>query len=536
MTRRVGAGLAAALVLLAGALAAPATAAPPPDPEVYAAIRREGLERSQAMRFATELTDGIGARLMGSPNMRRAYGWGQEALRGLGLEARLEPIGTFGLDWRQTAAWARMSAPDSMLFEAQAAPWSLATGGPIEAEAVAVELRDDADFATWRGRLKNRIVLLGPPPQAGSAEPAKARYADEEVLSGAPAEVVRAYYRTVEQRRARQAQAALFKARRNAFLAAEGVGAVIIPSRDAGALVVDDEAVGGYSWTAAQRPAFPIAYVAAEGYGRAWRLARSGAPVRLQLDIGTEEGGAAEPGYNVVADWPGSDPSLAQQIVLAGAHLDSWAAGTGAADNAAGVAATLEAVRILKALDLKPRRTIRVVLYGGEEQGLLGSAAYARRHLGKIPRSTAPDQLALTTENRRKKVGALKTLPGYATFAAAYNLDGGSGRIRAVYTGGDPQLAALFGQWIAPLKDLGVLAVYDGPHWPADQSTYTDIGLPGISFLQDPLDYDSRAHHTAQDTLERLSPPDLAQAATVLAIFLINTADADEPPPRPSPQ
>lgn len=533
MSRRIAASFAAGLALLTGA--APATAAAPPDPEVYAAIRREGLEHSQAMRFATELADGIGARLMGSPNMRRAYGWGQETLRGLGLEARLEPIGPFGLSWRQTAGSVRMSAPDRMPLQAQAAPWSVATGGPIEADAIAVELGDDADLAAWRGRLKGRIVLLGPPPPAATSEPAKARYTDEEVLSGAPAEIVRGYYRTVEQRRARQAQAALFKARRNAFLAAEGVRAVIIPSRDAGALVVDDEAVGGYSWTATQRPAFPIAYVAAEPYGRAWRLAQGGAAVRLQLDIDTEEGGAAEPGYNVVADLPGSDPGLAAQIVLAGAHLDSWAAGTGAADNGAGVAVTLEAVRILQALNLKPRRTIRVVLYGGEEQGLLGSAAYARRHLGAIPRSTAPDQLALTTENRRKKTGPLKALPAYATFAGAYNLDGGSGRIRAVYTGANPQLAALYGQWIAPLKDLGVLAVYDGPHWPADQSTFTDIGLPGISFLQDPLDYDSRAHHTDRDTLERLSPPDLAQAATVLAIFLINTANADELLPRPPP-
>lgn len=143
--------------------------------------------------------------------------------------------------------------------------------------------------------------------------------------------------------------------------------------------------------------------------------------------------------------------------------------------------------------------------------------------------------MALAVEGRRQKVGPLQTQPGYETFSAAYNLDGGSGRIRAVFAGGNPRLATIYRQWIAPLKDLDVLAVYDGPHWPADQSTFTEIGLPGISFLQDPLDYDSRAHHTNLDTLERISPQDLSQAATVLAIFLINSANADERLPRADP-
>lgn len=512
-----------------------------PDPRLYAAIREEGLNHSQVMGFATSLADGVGGRLMGSPNMRRAYDWSQAELTRLGLSnVHLEPIGTFGLNWRQKLAWVRMSAPDSMMFVAQAAPWSVATRGPIEGEAVAVALDNDADLIRLRGALAGKIVLLGPLRPTSPPGQLFTRYTDDEVLDGAAAQAVTAYYKTVGERRARQAQEALFKARRDAFLAAEGVRAVILPSREtdagggSGILAIDGSELGGRPWIAAERPPFPIAYVAIEDFGRAWRLARSGAAVRLQLDIQTEEA-EAEPGYNVVADLPGSDPALAPRIVLVGAHLDSWAAGTGAVDNGAGVAATLEAVRILKALSLKPRRTIRVVLYGGEEEGLLGSEAYARQHLGHIPRSTAPDQMALAVEGRRQKVGPLQTQPGYADFSAAYNLDGGSGRIRAVFAGGNPALAATYRQWIAPLKDLGVLAVYDGPHWPADQSTFTEIGLPGVSFLQDPLDYDSRAHHTNLDTLERISPQDLAQAATVLAIFLINSANADARLPRPPP-
>lgn len=519
------------------AVARPAHARDTPDLALYQAIRDEGLKRGRAMIYAIGLIDDVGARLMGSPNMRWAYDWSLARMRALGLsDPRLEPIGPFGLSWRQAYAWARMTAPSDAAFPAVAAPWSVATKGPLGAEVIAARLDTDEDLAREKGRLAGKIVLLGAPKPTPTSAPAVVRYTDEDVLKGDAAEAVRAYYRTVTERRARQGQEGLFKARRNAFLAAEGVAAVVLDpgGGEPGVLHVDGSDLGGRPWLAAERPAFPAIYLTGEAYARCWRLAQSGAAARLQLEIATEEGDPAEPGYNVVAEIPGSDPKLKTQVVLAGAHLDSWAAGAGAADNGAGVAATLEAIRILRALNLKPRRTIRVVLYGGEEQGLYGSEAYARQRLGFIPRSTTPDQLALPVEGRRAKVGPLAKGAEYEDFSAAFNLDGGSGRIRGVFTGGNPALAALYRDWIAPLKDLGVLAVYDGPHWPADQSTFTEIGLPGISFLQDPLDYDSRAHHTNLDTLERLSPDDLAQAATVLAIFLINSANADARAPRPT--
>lgn len=506
-----------------------------PDSGLYQAIREEGLRRGQAMVYAAGLADGVGARLMGSPNMRRAYDWSLARLRELELsDPRLEPIGPFGLSWRQVQAWARMSAPDSAQFVVQASPWSVATDGPIEAEIVAVRLDTDEDLERAKGRLSGKIVLLGPPKAMSASEPALVRYSDEAVLKGDAAEAVRAYYRTVAERRGRQGREEMFKVRRNAFLAAEGVRALVIDGggTEPGVLVVDGSELGGRPWLVAERPPFPAIYMTDEAFGRCWRLVQAGVVVRLELAIATEEGDVNEPGYNVLAEIPGQDPVLKSQIVLAGAHLDSWATGTGAADNGAGVAATLEAVRILRALGLKPRRTIRVVLYGGEEQGLFGSEAYAKRRLGHIPRSTEPEQLALPVEGRRAKVGVLHKGPEYDDFSVAFNLDGGSGRIRGVFTGGNPALAELYRAWIAPLKDLGVLAVYDGPHWPADQSTFTEIGLPGVSFLQDPLDYDSRAHHTNLDTVERLSPDDLAQAATVLAIFLINSANANARAPR----
>lgn len=523
--RQALAGLGAAAGGLA--LGRPAVASAP-DLGLYQAIREEGLKRSQAMVYATGLVDGVGGRLMGSPNMGRAYHWSLAQLRRLGLsDPRLEPIGPFGLSWQQVRAWARMTAPDSAAFTVQAGPWSVATKGPIEAEIVCARLDTDEDLALAKGELGGRILLLGAPNGPRESDPAIVRYSDEQVVRGDAAEAVRAYYRTVDDRRARQGREGLFKARRNAFLAAEGVRAVVIAG-GSGSMTVDGSELGGRPWLAAERPIFPVLYVSDGDFGRAWRLSQSGVPVRLQMEIATEEGDAKEPGYNVVAEIPGADRALKSQIVLVGAHLDSWATAAGAADNGAGVAATLEAVRILRALNLKPRRTIRVVLYGGEEQGLFGSEAYARQRLGHIPRSTAPEQMALSVEGRRAKIGPLRKGPEYEDFSVAFNLDGGSGRIRAVFAGGNPALAELYRAWIEPLKDLGVLAVYDGPHWPADQSTYTEIGLPGVSFLQDPLDYDSRAHHTTLDTLERLSPADLAQAATVLAIFLINSANAGD--------
>lgn len=508
----------------------------PLDLGLYQAIREEGLGRSQVMTYAAGLADGIGARLMGSPNMRRAYDWSLARLLELGLrEPRLESIGPFGLSWRQVRAWARIAAPDGAPFVAQAGPWSVATNGVIEAEVAAVRLDTDEDLAREKGRLTGKIVLLGPPKAVPASGPAVVRYTDEQVVKGDAAEAVRAYYRTLAERRARQGREGLFKARRNAFLAAESVRAVVIDaSGEPGVLTVDGSELGGRPWLTAERPSFPVLYAAGEAFTRCWRLMQAGTRVRLQMEIATEEGDPNEPGYNVVAELPGSDPTLRAKIVLAGAHLDSWAAGTGAADNGAGVAATLEAIRILQAVNFKPRRTIRVVLYGGEEQGLYGSEAYARQRLGQIPRSTTPEQMALPVEGRRAKIGPLRKAAEHDDFTVAFNLDGGSGRIRGVFTGGDPVLAERYRRWIAPLKDLGVLAVYDGPHWPADQSTFTEIGLSGISFLQDPLDYDSRAHHTNLDTLERLVPDDLAQAATVLAIFLANSANHDPRGPKPS--
>jgi carboxypeptidase Q len=510
------------------------------DLATYAAVRGEGLGHSEVMTFVSALSDGIGARLMGSPNMQKAYDWSLATLTRLGAHgAHLEDFGEFGLSWRQNNAWMRMSAPDSMVFVAQAGPWSVSTHGSVEGDVVPVEINNEADFAKYRGHLKRKVVFLGPlRPVPTPIEPFAVRYTDAALESGEVSEPVRKYYQTIQPHIRERSETDRFRLSRNAFLQREGVLAIVFPSADGergggtGDLAIDNGALAGRPWVAEERPAFPVIFTAIEDFGRVWRMTQAGTPVRVQFNVDTQDLAKHEHAFNVVADIPGSDPALHSQIVLVGGHLDSWASGEGATDDGAGVAAALEVARILQALHIQPRRTIRIILFGGEEEGLLGSEGYAKSHLGSVPRSTEPDQLLLTRESWRRPIGPVKVLPEYDLLSAAYNVDHGGGRIRAVYTAGNPKLAAVYRRWIAPLKDLGVAAVFDEPSWPADQSTFTNLGIPGILFLQDPLDYSSRSHHTNMDTMERIVATDLAQVATVLTIFAIDSANRDELLPR----
>lgn len=508
---------------------------------IYDAILHEGLEHSETSAITAELADDIGPRLTGSPNMARAYAWAMAKAERIGLEhIRLEPVDIDPIRWELTDVSVRLTAPDRAVLVAQAGAWSVPTGGTLSAEALPVTITSEADFAAYRGKLAGRIVLLGPMrPVPPLDRPLTVRYTDEEITAGTPNQAVRAVYQDAEGRRRKTSEAGLFKARLHAFLEEEKVLAVMLPSRDGdrgggtGNLSVDEGPFSVRSWHAGERPRFPFAYLAIEHFGRLWRLAETGRHPHLELRIATDENPKGTPTYNLVAEIPGSDPKLAAQVVLAGAHLDSWASGTGALDNASGVAAVLEAARILKQVGFHPRRTIRIVLFGAEEQGLYGSYAYVGRHLGSFPRGSSPDQLAIPSQGRRTTTGPLAKLRGYRDFSIMFNMDGGSGKVRGVFAGDNPALAAKFRDWIAPLKPLGVLAVYDEPFYPADQSSFSDIGLPGVMFQQDPLEYFTRARHSNMDTMERISPEDLAQQATVLATFLARSASDDTLMPRP---
>jgi Iap family predicted aminopeptidase len=271
---------------------------------------------------------------------------------------------------------------------------------------------------------------------------------------------------------------------------------------------------------------FPVLVTSAEDFGRAWRLAASGAKPHFQFEVDSEVLEPHTHGYNVIGEISGTDPKLKREVVILGAHLDSWAAATGATDNGAGVAATLEALRILKATGARPRRTIRFILYSGEEQGLLGSRAYVAGHIARTKSGTRyRDGYVIPKTD-------LVPNEDYERVSAAYNIDDGSGKVLGIFAGGNPRLAQIFSAWLDDVKSLGVISVLDEQSYFSDGAPYQSVGIPGISFLQDELDYFTRTHHTNLDTLEHIVPADLAQVATVAAVFVLKTADDDDRLPR----
>jgi carboxypeptidase Q len=323
------------------------------------------------------------------------------------------------------------------------------------------------------------------------------------------------------------------------FFADEKVAAVIEPSRDAkngggsGGTLFDDNGatMGRTPYIADKRVRIPVVVAAIESYGRLYRLTQAHVPVSVELDVETKFTGEHEHAFNTVAEIPGTDPNLKDQVVMLGGHLDSWIAGTGATDNGAGTVVAIEAVRILKALDIRPRRTIRIALWTGEEQGLFGSKNYVAQHLGSVKTSTAPDQMQLP-EYMRRTAGPLEVKPEQKLISAYFNVDNGSGKIRGIYTQGNAAVAPVFAQWIAPLKDLGVTTTTMRNTGGTDHLSFDAVGIPGFQFIQDDLDYETRTHHSNQDVYERLQAADLKQIATVEAIFVYNAAQRDQMMPR----
>jgi hypothetical protein len=328
------------------------------------------------------------------------------------------------------------------------------------------------------------------------------------------------------------------------FLADEKVAAVIEPSRDgnkgggSGGTLFDDNGatLGRTPYIADKRVKIPVVVAAIESYGRMYRLTQAHVPVSVEIDVETKFTGEHEHGFDTVAEIPGTDPALKNQVVMVGGHLDSWIAGTGATDNGAGSVVAMEVIRIFKALGIKPRRTIRIALWTGEEQGIFGSKGYCTMHFGSAALSTAPDQLQLP-EFMRRATGPLTVKPEQKLVSGYFNIDNGTGNVRGIYTHGNYAIAPIFAQWIAPLKDLGVTTVTNRNTGGTDHLSFDAVGIPGFQFIQDDMDYESRTHHSNEDTVERLSPADLKQIAVVEAIFVYNAAQRDQMLPRkPLPQ
>jgi hypothetical protein len=510
------------------------------DLTMYARIREEGLRHSHVMELGAALADGIGPRLTGSPNMAKANAWTRDTLTKLGMSnAHLEDWGEFGMGWQQINTWARMVSPDPEPLWMQAAPWSPATAGPVKGDAVYVDLAT-ADLSKLKGTLAGKIVLLGAMrPTPDLTEPLFTRYtaADlaemEQYPSAEPRRGVPPL--NIPQLLAERARLQKLRADALKLFAAEGVLAIITPSRDGGSgggtgIIFDDN--GADLVRDAQKPenkvTIPNAVMMIEHYNRLARMTVAHVPVQLEVNIETKFTGDHEHGFDTIAEIPGTDPKLKNEVVMVGGHLDSWISGTGATDNGAGSIVAMEAMRILKALGVEPRRTLRIALWSGEEEGLFGSQGYVKQHFGTFADAPAD----ANTPAFLRQHGPLTTTKEWETLDAYYNLDNGTGKVRGVYTQENWAIAPIFKQWIAPLADLGVTTISYRNTGGTDHLSFDAVGLPGFQYIQDPMDYDTRTHHSDMDTSDRLHAADLAQAAVVEAIFLYNTAQREEMMPR----
>jgi hypothetical protein len=528
--------------------AAPAWEAPQPavekiDLNAYMRIREEGLQHSHIMEYASALADDIGPRLTGSPNLAKANAWTRDQLAAMGCaNAHLEDWGEFGMGWQQLNTWVRMTSPDTAIFNAQATPWSPATNGPVSGPAILVNISDDKDFEQYKGKLAGKIVFLGEMrPVPVPDKPFFTRYTDKELEEMANDAGEGRFSQGSPEFQARlkaYMQRMALADKIPQFLADEKALAVIRPSRDGGSgggtgIIFDDNgaALGRKPYTRDGAVKIPVIVAQIESWGRVYRLLQAHVPVTVEADVETKFTGDHEHGFDTVAEIPGTDPELKDQVVMVGGHLDSWIAGTGATDNGAGSVVAMEVMRILKAIDAHPRRTIRIALWTGEEQGLFGSQGYAKIHFGSAPETTDPEQLKLPSYMRAPG-GPLELKPEQKLISGYFNIDNGTGKVRGIYLQQNLAVRPIFEQWMAPLKDLGVTTITAQNTGGTDHLSFDAVGIPGFQFIQDEMDYETRTHHSNMDTFERLQAADLKQAATVEAIFVYNAAMRDQMLPR----
>lgn len=495
-----------------------------PDLTMQTRIRQEGLRNSKVMEIASGLMDGIGGRLTGSPNMKRANEWTRDKLTEFGLSnAHVEGWGKFGRGWSYESCSVRMTSPDTVQLDAIPKAWSPGTNGPLRGRPVKVKLETTEDLQKQKGKLGGKIVLSSDPTAPKQHETPDFRRYDTKELSDLEQYEInpKPRFTPAEVQRRRTFRRDLAQ-----FLQDEHVVVLIEEGRgDFGTMIVQS--------SGSQKPeepqGVPTVTMQAEHYDRIARLLDAGKDVELEIDFKTTLYDQDQNAYNTVAEIPGRDKK--NEIVMLGAHLDSWHSGTGATDNGAGVAATMEAVRILKAIGIAPRRTIRIALWSGEEQGLLGSRGYVGQHFGKREDPKDPKEKELPYSQRTEKTPLILT-PDHAKLSVYFNLDNGTGRIRGIYAQNNAAARPIFESWIEPLKDLGVTAVTMRDTGSTDHVAFDEVGLPGFQFIQDEIEYDTRTHHTNYDTYERLQKGDLMQAATVMATFVWEAANGAEMIPR----
>jgi carboxypeptidase Q len=495
------------------------------DYDMVTRIRQEGFRNSKVMEIASGLTDGIGARLTGSPNMKKANEWTRDKLAEFGLaNAHLESWGPFGRGWSYESVSVRMTSPDVVELLALPKAWSPGTNGPIRGKAVLAKLTTREDLEKQKGKLRGRIVLTDDVREVKAQDRAALERYDEKTLEKlweyeAPS-ARPAFGGPEEWRRRREFRRAL-----NIFLEEEKPLAVIDPGAlDGGTFRVQQ----GGSWRKEDPMGVPALVMAVEHYGRIARLLEQKRDVELELDVKARFHDDDPMSYNTVAEIPGTD--RAGELVMLGGHMDSWHGGTGATDNAAGVAVAMEAVRILRTLGVKPRRTIRIALWSGEEQGLLGSEGYVMQHFASRPVPDDPKERE--NYSLRRSTGPLTTKPEYGKLSAYFNVDNGTGKIRGIYAQENAAVVPIFEEWLTPLKDLGATTVTMRNTRGTDHESFDAVGLPAFQFIQDEIEYETRTHHTNQDVYERLQREDLMQASVVLATFVWQAASRDANLPR----
>ena len=484
----------------------------------------EGTNHSQVIPTIEYMTDVIGSRLTNSPGMRKAEAWTQAKFAEWGLKNVHKEAFPFGRGWQIERTSVRMTAPRPIQLVAIPIAWTPGTGGAISAPVVVAPMAREADFAKWRGKLAGRIVLTSAPTPARDQTTAPfRRMTDEELARLDEFQQPRNDPDALDRRLARLD----FAQHLDAFLKSEGALAYATMSGRDGKLVSGE----GYLFGSNETQALPGVQIAQEDYLRLARLAKIGQAPVVEIDSQVRFDDSDANAYNVIAEIPGSDPKAG--YVMAGAHLDSWVAGDGAADNGAGSAMVMEAARILAATGVRPKRTIRFALWAGEEQGLLGSLAYVEGHLATRGSPSDPVQTGMKRYYGWSNRWPITPLPGHNQLAAYFNIDNGSGRLRGLYAERNPAAVPIFKEWLAPFKSMGADTVVVRPTGSTDHVFFQAVGVPGFQFIQDPLDYGSRVHHSSIDTFDHLKADDLRQASIVLASVLLDAADATQPLPRP---
>ncbi len=508
-----------ALLLALGSVllpANPAAAQERVDLDVIARIREEGFQRSQVMDFAWYMTDVLGPRLTGSPGMKRAERWAKARMDSLGLvNTVIEPFGEHGVGWANEYTSLHLLEPTYQPLIGYPQAFTPGTAGKIAGEARIVALRSPADFAQFRGKLKGAIVLSTPPmPGAPRFAADAVRFSTDSLAAlervtlstpfqsgGVPQEwndVIRTFLPVGSRPTVPSFAEEVLR-----FFKAEGVAVVLEagPGGDGTVFLTGRAGNRQDRSQAAVLASPPVVTLAAEHYNRIHRLVSRGVPTRLEIEVRNTLDNSDTRGYNVLGEWRGTD--LADQLVMVGGHWDSWHTATGATDDAAGCAVTLEAIRILKAIGVTPRRTIRVGFWSWEEGGVNGSRAYVRNH------PELRDRLA-----------------GY------FNIDNGGGRFRGVYLQGNERVRPIFARWLAPFADLDATTLTSENAFGVDAIAFDMAGLPGFQFIQDPMDYETRTHHSNMDVFDKLVADDLRRNAVIVASFLYHAAMRDEPLPR----